>query len=316
MFGGIVMTRAVAKTKGINSLGTRMKKYWQIYLLIIPALLLLLYFQYYPMFGVQIAFKDYKIVKGIMGSKWVGMKWFLKLFRTPKFTQVVWNTLILNILYLFISLPVSIIFGLMLNECQHIGYKRVIQTVSYMPHFLSWVIIYAIFNNILADRGLINTVIKLLGGKSVVFLTQSKYFRTIMVSADLWKNTGWNTIVILAAITSIDPSLYEAAVMDGASRIQRMYHVTLPGIRSILIVLMILRVGRIMGDDVTQVLMFQNNATLDVSDVLGTYLYRQGLGKMEYSYTSAAGLFQSAIGMVLILITNKCAHMMGEQGLW
>ena len=137
-----------------------------------------------------------------------------------------------------------------------------------------------------------------------------------MVASDLWKNTGWNTIVILAAITAIDPSLYEAAVMDGASRVQRVIHVTLPGIRSILIVLMILRIGRIMADDVTQVLMFYNTAVYDVGDVLGTYLYRQGLGKMEYSYTSASGLFQSGIGMILILITNKLAHMMGEQGLW
>ena len=204
----------------------------------------------------------------------------------------------------------------MLNECRHIGYKRVIQTVSYMPHFLSWVIIYAIFNNLLSNTGVINTIIRALGGNSVVFLTQSKWFRPIMVASDLWKNTGWNTIVILAAITSIDPSLYEAAVMDGASRVQRVIHVTLPGIRSILIVLMILRIGRIMADDVTQVLMFYNTAVYDVGDVLGTYLYRQGLGKMEYSYTSAAGLFQSGIGMILILITNKLAHMMGEQGLW
>ena len=310
------MTKAAVKIKSVNSLGARAKKYWQIYLLIIPALLLLMYFQYYPMYGVQIAFRDYKIVKGILGSKWVGMKWFVKLFNTPKFMQVVANTLILNFLYLFISLPVSILFGLMLNECRHIGYKRVIQTVSYMPHFLSWVIIYAIFNNLLSNTGVINTIIRALGGNSVVFLTQSKWFRPIMVASDLWKNTGWNTIVILAAITSIDPSLYEAAVMDGASRVQRVIHVTLTGIRSILIVLMILRIGRIMADDVTQVLMFYNTAVYDVGDVLGTYLYRQGLGKMEYSYTSAAGLFQSGIGMILILITNKLAHMMGEQGLW
>ena len=163
---------------------------------------------------------------------------------------------------------------------------------------------------------IINTIIKSLGGQSIVFLSQSRYFRAILVISDLWKNTGWNTIVILASITAIDPSLYEAAVMDGASRIQRMVHVTLPSIRSIIVVLLILRLGSIMSDDVTQVLMFYNPAVYDVGDVLGTYLYRQGLGKMEYSYTSAAGLFQSLIGMVLILITNRIAHMMGESGLW
>ncbi len=299
-----------------KSLWVRIRKYWQIYLLILPALLVLLYFRYYPMYGVQIAFRDYKIVKGITGSKWVGMKWFAKLFRTPKFLQVVTNTLILNVLHLLTSLPLAVLFGLMLNECKQIGYKRVVQTISYMPHFLSWVIVYAIFSNLLADKGIINTIIKSLGGQSIVFLSQSRYFRAILVISDLWKNTGWNTIVILASITAIDPSLYEAAVMDGASRIQRMVHVTLPSIRSIIVVLLILRLGSIMSDDVTQVLMFYNPAVYDVGDVLGTYLYRQGLGKMEYSYTSAAGLFQSLIGMVLILITNRIAHMMGESGLW
>lgn len=219
-------------------------------------------------------------------------------------------------LHLFTSLPLAIFFGLVLNECNVIGYKRVIQTVSYVPHFLSWVIVYAIFNNMLADKGIINSMIKALGGQSVVFLSQSRYFRSILVISDLWKNTGWNTIVILAAITSIDPSLYEAAVMDGANRLQRMAHVTLPSIRSICVVLLILRLGSIMADDVTQVLVFYNTAVYDVGDVLGTYMYRQGLGKMEYSFSSAAGLFQSVIGMALILITNKFAHMMGEQGLW
>ena len=298
-----------------RSVWLRMRKYWQIYLLIIPALLVLIYFKYYPMYGVQIAFRDYKIVKGITGSKWVGLKWFRKLFNTPKFSQVVWNTLYLNVLHLFTSLPLAIFFGLVLNECNVIGYKRVIQTVSYVPHFLSWVIVYAIFNNMLADKRIINSMIKALGGQSVVFLSQSRYFRSILVISDLWKNTGWNTIVILAAITSIDPSLYEAAVMDGANRLQRMAHVTLPSIRSICVVLLILRLGSIMADDVTQVLVFYNTAVYDVGDVLGTYMYRQGLGKMEYSFSSAAGLFQSVIGMALILITNKFAHMMGEQGL-
>ena len=309
------MSQAMAR-RHKKSLWVRIRKYWQIYLLILPALLVLLYFRYYPMYGVQIAFRDYKIVKGITGSKWVGMKWFAKLFRTPKFLQVVTNTLILNVLHLLTSLPLAVLFGLMLNECKQIGYKRVVQTISYMPHFLSWVIVYAIFSNLLADKGIINTIIKSLGGQSIVFLSQSRYFRAILVISDLWKNTGWNTIVILASITAIDPSLYEAAVMDGASRIQRMVHVTLPSIRSIIVVLLILRLGSIMSDDVTQVLMFYNPAVYDVGDVLGTYLYRQGLGKMEYSYTSAAGLFQSLIGMVLILITNRIAHMMGESGLW
>lgn len=304
----------VHHSKGYTA--TRVKKYWQIYLLLIPALVILFMFKYYPMYGVQIAFRDYNIVKGITGSPWVGMKWFTKLFNTPKFTSVVTNTLIINLLHLLTNLPLSVVFGLLLNECSHTGYKRVIQTVSYLPHFLSWVIVYAIFNNMLSGSGIINLIIKLFGGEPIIFLTQSKYFRTVLVISALWKNTGWNTIVILAAITAVDPQLYEAAVIDGANRVQRIWHVTLPFLRSTIVMLLILQIGSIMADDVTQILLFYNSAVYDVGDVLGTYIYRQGLGKMNYSLTSAAGLFQSVIGMILILITNKLAHMMGEQGLW
>lgn len=292
------------------------KKYWQIYLLILPALLIMLYFRYYPMWGAQIAFRDYKISQGILGSEWVGLKWFIKLFKTKKFLNVLGNTLVLNFLYLFISFPISILAGLMLNECRKIQYKRFIQTVSYLPHFLSWVIVYAIFNNFLSANGIINVLVRAFGGETTIFLTESRYFRAILVFSDIWKNTGWNTIVILAAITSIDPALYEAAIIDGASRVQRMVHVTLPAIRSTIIVLLILRLGRIMSDDVTQVIVFYNSAVYDVGDVLGTYLYRQGLGKMDYDFSTAAGLFQSVIGMVLILLTNRIAHSMGETGLW
>ncbi|MGI6172500.1 MAG: ABC transporter permease [Christensenellales bacterium] len=306
----------MARRSKAGTLLPRIRQYWQIYLLILPAIAVLLFFRYYPMYGLQIAFRDYKIVKGILGSKFVGWKWFIKLFNTPKFTQVVANTLLINLLHLTTNLPLSIVFGLLLNECAHIGYKRVIQTVSYMPHFLSWVIVYAVFNNMLSTNGIINALNRLLGGKTVVYLTQSRYFRGILVISALWKNTGWNTIVILAAITAIDMQLYEAAVMDGASRLRRVWHITLPGIRSTIVVLLILQVGAIMVDDVTQVLLFYNTAVYDVGDVLGTYIYRQGLGKMDYSLTSAAGLFQSVIGMILILITNRIAHMMGEQGLW
>ncbi len=293
-----------------------MRKYWQLYLLILPALAILLYFKFYPMYGVQIAFRDYKVLKGITGSAWVGMKWFEKLFQTPKFAEVVLNTLSINLLMLVFSFPMSIFFGLALNECRFTGYKRIVQTVSYMPHFLSWVIVYAIFNNLLSFNGIINRLVVMLGGEQQVFLTNPRYFRAILVVSDIWKNVGWNTIVILSAITAIDPSLYEAAVMDGASRVQRVVHVTLPGIRSTIIVLLILRVGSIMSDDVTHILLFYNAAVYDVGDVLGTYLYRQGIGKMQYSFTTAAGLFQSGIGMILILITNKIAHAMGEKGLW
>lgn len=302
---------------GRSSLGMRMKKYWQIWLLIVPSLLILAYFKYYPMYGVQIAFKDYKILKGINGSEWVGLEHFKTLFGNKTFMQAFWNTLILNAYSLIFAFPTSVIFGVMLNECRNLFFKRTIQTVTYLPHFLSWVIVYALFNNMLAlNTGIVNKIFDFLGLEQVIFLSSKAHFRSILVISDIWKNTGWNTIVILAGITAIDPTLYEAAVIDGANRVRMVWHVTLPGIRSTIVVLFILKLGSIMQNDVTQILMFYSPSVYEVGDVIGTYVYRMGVTKMKFSLTSAAGFVQSAIGMVLILLTNKIAHMMGERGLW
>lgn len=298
-------------------LGARMKKYWQIWLLILPSLAILAYFKYYPMYGVQIAFRDYKMLDGITGSPWVGLEYFGKLFRNKMFLQALRNTLLINVYMLIFSFPTSVIFGIMLNECRNLFFKRLVQTVTYLPHFLSWVIVYSLFNNMLAlNTGVVNKLLTLLGQEQVIFLSSTQYFRSILILSDIWKNTGWNTIVILAGITAIDPTLYEAAVIDGASRIRMVWHVTLPGIRSTIVVLFILKLGSIMQNDVTQVLMFYNPSVYEVGDVIGTFVYRMGIDKLKFSLTSAAGLVQSAVGMVLILITNTIAHRMGERGLW
>lgn len=293
------------------------KKYWQICILILPALAILIYFKYYPMYGIQIAFRDFKILDGFTGSKWIGLDMFEKLFKTKAFLQAVRNTLLLNIYLILFSFPTSLLLGIMLNEVRNVYFKSAVQTITYLPHFLSWVIVYALFNNMLAlNTGIVNRVLSLLGKEQIIFLTSVRHFRSILVVSDVWKNAGWNTIIILAGITAIDPTLYEAAVVDGANRLQRIRHVTLPGLRSTVVVLLILRVGAVMQNDITQILMFYNPAVYEVGDVIGTYIYRQGIGKMKFSLTTAAGLFQSAIGMVLILVTNKIAHMMGERGIW
>lgn len=300
-----------------HRLRNQFRMYWQICLLILPALAILIYFKYYPMYGVQIAFRDYKMNLGIWGSKWIGLDIFHKLFKTKAFLQAFRNTVILNLYSLVFAFPLSILFGVMLNECRWNGYKRVVQTVTYLPHFLSWVIVYALFNNMLQlNTGIVNRIISLFGHEQIIFLQSTKYFRSIIVISEIWKNTGWNTIVILAGITAVDPALNEAALIDGASRFQRVLYVTLPCIRSTIVVLLILKLGALMQNDITQIMMFYNSTTYEVGDVIGTYIYRQGIGKMSFSLTTAAGLIQSCIGMVLILITNTLAHKMGETGLW
>ena len=300
-----------------HRLRNQFRMYWQICLLILPALAILIYFKYYPMYGVQIAFRDYKMNLGIWGSKWIGLDIFRKLFKTKAFLQAFRNTVILNLYSLVFAFPLSILFGVMLNECRWNGYKRIVQTVTYLPHFLSWVIVYALFNNMLQlNTGIVNRIISLFGHEQIIFLQSTKYFRSIIVISEIWKNTGWNTIVILAGITAVDPALNEAALIDGASRFQRVLYVTLPCIRSTIVVLLILKLGALMQNDITQIMMFYNSTTYEVGDVIGTYIYRQGIGKMSFSLTTAAGLIQSCIGMVLILITNTIAHKMGETGLW
>lgn len=311
------MVGSLARQTRKRSLLAGVRKYWPIYLLLIPPLVVLIWFRYVPMYGVQLAFKDYNMRLGITASPWAGMKHFEMLFRTPQFLTVVRNTLLINFYSLIFQFPVPILFALLINECRFLRYKRVIQTVSYLPHFLSWVVISALFENMLAlDTGIVNRVIQLFGGEQQVFLSSTRWFRTILICADIWHSAGWGTIVILSAITSIDPCLYEAAVMDGASKIKRLWHVTLPGIRSTIVVLLIMRMGYALSDNVEEVLMFYNQVVYSVGDVLGTYIYRYGLGQMKYSYTTAAGLFSSAVGMVLLLLTNRAAHAMGERGLW
>lgn len=302
---------------GAIGLAAQFRKYWQICLLILPALFILAYFKYYPMYGVQIAFRNYRMQDGILGSEWIGLEMFQKLFQTKAFMQALRNTLLLNLYLILFSFPMSILFGVMLNECRNLFYKRTVQTITYLPHFLSWVIVYALFNNMLTlNTGIVNKMLSLIGRQQVIFLTSNQHFRSILVISDIWKNTGWNTIVILAGITAIDPTMYEAAVIDGASRIGLVRYVTLPGIRSTIVVLLILRLSAIMQNDVTQILMFYNPTVYEVGDVIGTYIFRQGLGKMKFSLTAAAGLLQSAVGMVLILISNKAAYMIGERGIW
>jgi putative aldouronate transport system permease protein len=303
----------------IGKIRLLLKRNWQIYILALPALIVLVWFRYIPMLGLQIAFKEYNLMDGFWKSPWASplYKYFQELFSTPNFFQVLRNTLLINFYRLIIQFPLPIIFALMMNECLHFRYKKLIQTVSYLPHFLSWVIIYNIFTNLFAmDTGIINRIITLSGGEQKVFLSDPALFRGILVVADAWKSTGWGTIVILAAITSVNPDLHEAALIDGAGKLQRIWHVTLACIRPTIVVLMIMRTGTALSNDVEMVIQFYNPLVYETGDVLGTYMYRRGIENMQFSFTTAAGLFTSVVNFVLLFATDRAAKKMGESGLW
>ena len=292
---------------------------WQVYLMLLLPLIILLWFRYLPMVGLVISFKDYNLLKGIWDSEWAEplFKYFVKAFHTSKFWRAFKNTLILNGLRLLFQFPVPIIFALMIDECRNRTYKRVIQTLSYLPHFLSWVIVASLFNNLLAiDSGIVNIIIKLLGGEQKVFLADPAKFRAIIVIADIWKGAGWGTIVILAAITAVNPELHEAALMDGAGKLKRIWHVTLPCIKPTIVILLILRVGYMMSDNTEMILQFYSPLVYDTGDVLGTYMYRVGLTNLEFSFTTAVGFFRSIVNMLLMLVAHYTAISLGEEGLW
>lgn len=299
---------------------TRMKARLQdfdLYVLLAPGLAALLIFKYAPMFGVVMAFKDYNLGAGIWGSPWVGFKYFEGLLHDDNFFAVLRNTLLINLYKLIFQFPLPILLALMINEVRSVAFKRVSQTITYLPHFLSWVIISAIFTNLLSpDTGILRSVFHLFGMQDVMMIADSRFFRSVLVASAAWKETGWSSIIYLSAILSIDTQQYEAARIDGAGRLRQIWHITLPGIRSVIVFVIMLRIGSALGNDVEQVLMFYNPFIADVGDVIGTYVYRLGLGNLQYSYTSAIGLFQSLIGMALILIANAFSKKFGERSLW
>ncbi len=288
-----------------------------LYIMLIPGMAFLFVFNYIPMYGVSIAFKDFNIVKGIWQSPWVGLDNFVYLFRSRDFYVIFRNSILISIYRLFWGFPVPIILALMLNEIRNIYYKKTIQTILYLPHFISWVVIVGIVYNFLSpSTGIVNYVIQAMGGQSVAFLQKEEYFRSILVITDIWKEAGWGTIIYMAAIAGIEVSIYEAAVIDGATRVQRIRYVTIPGIMSTIVVLLILRTGSILRNGFEQVFLMYSPLVYDVADVFETYTYRVGLREGRFSYATAVGMFQSVIGFILILTTNKIAKKYGEGGLW
>ncbi|MFC4969617.1 ABC transporter permease [Paenibacillus sp. GCM10023248] len=288
-----------------------------LYLLALPGLLFFLIFKYVPMFGIVIAFQNYSPFKGMWHSPWVGFAHFERFFSNPDFLIIFRNTMGINLLNLILYFPLPILIAVFLNELRKEIYKKFVQTIIYMPHFLSWVIIAGLtFLLFSKGDGLVNKVIESFGGEKIDVLTNPNAFWLMIVVQSIWKEAGWGTILFLAAIASIDPGLYEAARMDGAGRLRQIWHITLPAIRSVIVVLLILRLGQMMDVGFEQIFLMYNGAVSQVAEVFDTYVYTVGIKQGQFSYSTAAGLFKSVVGLILVVLSNKLAKKMGEDGVY
>ncbi|WP_020619649.1 ABC transporter permease subunit [Paenibacillus daejeonensis] len=300
---------------------TTAKTLWRFrafYLMLLPGIVYFVIFRYFPMYGVIIAFKDFAIMEGITGSPWINpwYKHFQDFYQSPYFGQLMTNTLLISLYKLVWGTLPPILLALLLNECRLRWLKSFVQTLTYMPHFLSWVIIFGILLSLFSQNGgLINRWIVESGGSSIPFLTSTDYFRSILVGSEVWQNLGWGAIIYLAAMSGIDPTLYEAAKVDGATRLRMIWHITLPGIRSIIILLFILKLGHLLDAGFDQIYILYNIQVYPVADILDTWVYRTGLQQMNFSLASAVGLFKSSIGLLLVLGANGLAKRWGE-GIW
>lgn len=288
-----------------------------IYTFIIPGLIFFLVFRYAPLYFLQIAFRDFRVTRALGASPWVGLKNFREVFGSVGFVYALRNTLIINGLKILVCFPAPIILALMMNEMKAVRYKRLVQTSIYLPHFISWVVISSILFNFLGlQSGLINKLLGMLGIEPLFFLGTKRYFRTILVVSDLWREAGYGTIIYLGALTAIDPQLYDAAAIDGANRLQRIWYVTLAGIRDTVIVMLILRVGRMLGGSFDQVQTLLNEQVKEVGDTLDTFVYRLGVSQNRFGFAAAAGLFNSVVAAVLLLFSDFFAKKAGQRGLF
>ncbi|MEN6316226.1 MAG: ABC transporter permease subunit [Clostridiaceae bacterium] len=296
----------------------RLRESKYLLLMMLPGLLLLIVYKYLPMLGLVIAFKNFSFAKGIPGSKWVGLDNFIFLFtRHPDFYNIVCNTLIINMLKLLFYFPVPIALAIMLNELTNLRLKKIIQTSIYLPHFVSWVVFGSIvIQFLMPDFGIVNQIIRLCGGQQKFFMSEAAYFRPIVVITEIWKSAGWGSILYLASLSSINPEYYEAAIIDGAKRWQKIWYITIPCISETIVVLLLLEIGKLMDVGFEQIYVLSNPAVYSVGDVLSTYIYRIGIGQARFSITTAIGLFQSIVGLALIVSANAACKKLFDKNIW
>lgn len=301
----------------MNRTWKQIKNHRALLLLLLPAVIYYLVFHYAPMLGMQIAFRDYKLLAGIWHSPWVGLENFRDMFSMSLFTRVFRNTVIISALKLLFCFPAPILFAILLSELGNKVFKRVSQTVSYLPHFLSWVVLSGIFIQLLSPTlGPISALFRAFGLEMPYLMGSTKYFRGVLVATSVWKTFGWGSVVYFAAITNVNPELLEAAAIDGAGRFRRIWHVTLPALMPVITLMLIMSVGTIVSDDFDQIFNLLNPAVKEVGDVLGTYIYYRGFENMDYSFATAAGLFQNVISFGLIMLVNAIARRISDYGIW
>lgn len=307
----------VTRTNNNSELKRRLIKNRSLYLMILPGFLFFIIFKYIPMGGLVIALQDYQPYLGIRNSPWVGFEHFERLFSEPMFLTILRNTLLLFFMNMLFYFPVPILLALMLNEVSRGRFKRFIQTLVYIPHFMSWVIIVSIsFVMLSMDRGIINELLVMMGFDKVNFLMSNEWFRPMYILQIIWREAGWGTIIYLAAMAAIDPGLYEAARMDGASRFRQIWHITLPCIRSVIVVLLILKIGDVLELGFEHIYLLLNSMNREVAEIFDTYVYTAGLRQGQFSYSTAVGFFKSVVGLILVMSVNKLAKKVGEEGIY
>ncbi|CEW20525.1 protein LplB [Streptococcus pneumoniae] len=309
------MNQEILKKSKIQLTVEHIQKYWILYLMMIPATVLLILFTYGPMYGIIMAFQDFTVFKGYTGSPFVGLKHFQRLFSDPLFYRLFKNTFMVGVLDFLFSFPAPLIFALILNEVRKVRFKSVVQSISYLPHFIPLVVMVGIIFELFGSYGIINSLLSSLGMEPISFFTKSEWFLPLYIGSGVWKTIGWGSIIYMGALTNIDSILYEAADMDGANRWHKMWHVTLPSLRPTVVTLFILNAGGIMQVGFEKVFLMSSPATYEVSDVLSTYVYRQGILNSDFSYSAAVGLFNNIVALLFVLLANKIAKKLGEEGI-
>jgi len=292
-------------------------RYYQIYLMILPALIYVIVFRYLPMYGVQIAFKDFRTSLGIWDSPWVGFRHFIKFLNYPEFWRILKNTLTISVYQLVVGFPIPIILAIMINEIKGTTFKKTVQMVTYAPHFISMVVLCGMLTLFLnRDMGIINHLVSFLGGSRTDYLSDPRWFKTLYVLSEVWQNAGWGTIIYLAALSGVDVQVIESARMDGANRFQKIRYVDFPSIVPTMVILLIMNVGNILSVGFEKVLLLQNSLNMESSDIIATYVYRIGLLGGQFSYTAAIGLFNNIINLILLITVNQISRKLSETSLW
>ena len=318
------MSTKAAERRALHGTG---KVYWRrllsevkrdkwLYVLLLPGLIYFIVFKYLPMFGIVIAFENYVPFSGVLGSQWVGLKWFQYFFKFPAWINYLKNTLVLSIMNLVFYFPAPIILALLLNEMRNVHYKKTLQTMLYVPHFISIVIVVSITFVMFGTSGIIYKLTEKVLGHTIPYMGSPDTFRWMIIGQTIWKETGWGTIIFLAALTNVDTQLYEAAMVDGAGRFRRLWHITLPAIRSTIVLMLILRMGSMLDTGYDHLILMANPLNRSASQTLDVFVYQQGIQQGQFSYASAIGLMKAVVSVTLVVTSNKIAHLLGEQGLY